>query len=56
MAKSKKVGRPSVWPKGTQKPLNLGPVPKKLHDEIKAFTREKKASLLAEIEKEATNG
>lgn len=56
MVKTKKAGRPKVWPKGTQKALNLGPVPTKLHQVIKDFARSKKAELLAEIEKEAANG
>lgn len=62
MSKTKKVGRPKVWPKGSQKPLNLGPIPMQLHSEIKEFARHKKAQLLELMElqnqkaQEVTNG
>lgn len=56
MSKSKKAGRPNVWPKGMLKPLNVGQVPKHLHADIKAYAKTKKAEALTKIEKEATNG
>ena len=57
MIKTKKAGRPSVWPKGSMKPLSLGPMPTKIHAEIKAFARAKKAEVLSELnKKEVPNG
>lgn len=49
MAKSKKAGRPPIWPEGSQKPLNLGPFPVVLHADIKAYAKRAKEQFLHEI-------
>lgn len=53
MSKSKKVGRPSIWPKGSQKALNLGPVPAVLHADIKAYAKRAKQQFLDNINRKA---
>lgn len=49
MAKSKKAGRPPIWPEGSQKPLNLGPFPVVLHADIKAYAKRAKQQFLDNI-------
>lgn len=53
MAKIKKVGRPSIWPKGSQKPLNIGMMPACLHADIKQYAKRKKSELLQNIHRTA---
>lgn len=53
MAKSKKAGRPPIWPKGSQKPLNIGLVPSCLHKDIKAYAKRSKQQFLENIQRTA---